>query len=226
MSGPWTGQVQHPDHARQPFQYTKVPSVVDVTIDRVAVVEGKTVLDENGQPAVGARLEFSNDLVAMDYWTRTQTDDRGRYKLATLPPGKYRMSVKLNGRPNLFRRDVPLHAGKNAIDLRMEKGGTIQGRVLDVTTGKPPQLEKGQRMDIGTCERDGFSFAGMNYAHVQPDGTFTMLVPAGRSYLGMYLARSFRGLNTDELLENGVEVAEGQILALEIRVEPHMQRPK
>jgi hypothetical protein len=225
MFGESRAQVQHPDYARLPFEYTKIPSTVDATIHRIAEVGGQIVLGDNGQPANGAQLEFYNDLVSADYWTRTVTDDNGRYKMATLPPGKYRLTAKVNGRPNLFCLNVPLHAGKNTLDLRMEKGGKINGHVIEVNTGKPPKLGKDQKMDISTND-GGFWHAGMNSADIQPDGTFTLLVPAGRNHLGMYLGPNWRGVNTDELLENGVVVAEGQILELEIRVEPQIQERK
>jgi protocatechuate 3,4-dioxygenase beta subunit len=219
-------KVQHPDYARQVFQYTKVPSTVDVTLHRPAVVEGQIVTAENGQPAVGVPVQFCNDIVRADYWTRSITDERGRYKLAEFPPGEYRVNAKLKGRPNLFRLDVPLHVGANTLDLRMEKGGTIKGRVIDVSTGKPPELGKGQRMQIGdSVKKNGgwMSYDGMNHADVQPDGTFTLLVPSGRNHLSMYLGPNWRGVNTDELLEEGVEVSEGQIVELEVRVKPHTQ---
>jgi hypothetical protein len=60
----------------------------------------------------------------------------------------------------------------------------------------------------------------MNVASIQPDGTFTLLLPAGRSYLGMYFGPNWRGINTDALLRTGIEVAEGQAVDLEIRIKP------
>lgn len=227
MIGPYRAHVHHPDYARQPFEYTKIPNVVDVILHRVALVEGQIVLGETGQPAVGAQLEFSNDLVSSDYWTRATTDDSGRFELATLPPGKYRMSAKLKGRPVLFRREVPLRVGKNLLDLRMEQGGIIRGRVIDARTGKPPDLAKGERMQISDSDFvNGTWFSGMNYADVEADGTFTLLVPAGRIHLGMYFGPNWRGVGTDALLLEGVSVSEGQTSGLDVRVEPQTPTPK
>ncbi len=218
-------QVRHPDYARQPFYYTKVPSVANATMHRVAEVEGQIVLGDDGQPVIEALLEFYNDLVAMDYWTRITTDDHGRYKLATLPPGEYRLSVKRKGLPNLFRLSVPLPSGKNTLDLRMEKGGKIKGHFIDVNTGKPPALGKDEQMQVSTFEPNGVSYAGMNYADMQSDGSFTLLVPAGRNHLGVYLGPKWRGINTDALVEKAIIVADGQTLELDIRVEPRTQKP-
>jgi carboxypeptidase family protein len=220
------GKVEHPDYARQPFRYTKIPSTIDVTVHRSAVVHGQVVLAEKDEPASGARLEFWNDAVGPDYWTRATADSGGNYRLGNLPPGKYRMSARVQGRPNLFRHDVELKAGDNTVDLNVERGATIKGQVIDATTGKPVQLGKGQSMQISTGDSTGTSYAGMPYANIEPNGTFTLLVPAGRHYLGMYFGPSWRGVNTDELFDKSIGVKEGEVLQLEIRVTPVPQRPK
>jgi protocatechuate 3,4-dioxygenase beta subunit len=220
------GKVEHPDYARQPFRYTKIPSTIDVTVHKSAVVHGQIVLAEKDEPASGARLEFWNDTVASDYWTRTTTDAGGNYRLANLPPGKYRMSVRVQGRPNLFRHDVELTSGDNALDLKLEKGATIIGQVIDVTTGKPVQLGKGQIMQISTSDSTGISYAGMPYANIEPNGTFTLLVPAGRQYLGMYFGPNWRGVNTDELFNKGLVLKEGEVFQLDIQVTPVAQKRK
>ena len=211
------GQVRHAEYAQQPFLFTKIPSTIDVTMKRVAIVKGQIVTAEDGQAAVGARVEFYSDTVPGDYWTRTKTDADGRYELATLPPGEYRFFATLNGRPNVFRLKVPLHSGENTLDVRMEKGATIQGQLIDVGTGKVAVLQKGEIMQITTHD-GGSARAGMNSALVEADGKFTLLVPAGNTYLGMYIGPNWRGVNTDELFRKATVVAEGQVLNLEIRV--------
>jgi hypothetical protein len=107
----------------------------------------------------------------------------------------------------------------------MEKGGTIKGHLVDIHTGKSPQLGKGEMMQISTNDPSGVSYHGMNHADVQPDGSFTLLVPAGQNHLGMYFGPNWRGVNTDQLFDDGVAVVEGQVLELEIRVERRMQKP-
>ncbi|MHB9081797.1 MAG: M56 family metallopeptidase [Pirellulaceae bacterium] len=215
-----SAQVRHPDYSRQPFNYTKIPSTVDVTLHRSAIVEGQVVLSDSEMPASGAQVEFWNDAVRPDYWTRSKVDDLGRYRLANLPPGTYRVSAILKGRPNLFRADVVLRSGQNTLDLRMGKGGHINGHVIDVSTGKPIVLGETETMSIGASDDHGHSYRGMNNATIRSDGTFTLLLPAGRNYLGMYLGSNWRGVNTDALLQKGINVAEGQTQNLEILVKP------
>jgi hypothetical protein len=213
-------EVRHPEFARQGFKYTRIPSNVDVTIHRAAVVEGQIVLAEDNQPAVGVRVEFRNKTIRPDYWTRTTTDERGGYRLTTLPPGTYRFSARLNGRANLFRQGVLLESGTNTLDLRMARGGVVKGRVIDISTGQPVVLGKNESMDISPHDRRGISYMGMASARIDSKGAFTLRLPAGRHYLGMYLGPNWRGVNTDALSRNGIEIAEGQTVDLEIRVKP------
>jgi hypothetical protein len=139
-----------------------------------------------------------------------------------LPPGTYRVSAALKGRPNLFRKDVSLSSGHNQLDLRLEKGGVITGRVIDVTTEKPIQLGPNETMSISSHERRGAWYHGMASAQIQRDGRFTLLLPAGRNYLAMYFGPNWRGVNTDKLIRTGIEVPEGKTFDLEIRVKPRM----
>ena len=102
----------------------------------------------------------------------------------------------------------------------MGKGGQINGHVIDVSTGKPIVLGETEKMSIGASDDPGHFYAGMNNATIQSDGTFTLLLPVGQNYLGMYFGPNWRGVNTDALLQKGINVAEGQTQDLEIRVKP------
>ncbi len=210
--------VRHPDYARQLISYTKVPGTANGTIHRAAVVDGHVVLAESGEPAAGVLVEFSSDDIASDNWTRTKTDDRGKYHLATLPPGDYRLSARLKDRPNLFRLKVPLTSGPNTLDLRMERGAVVQGRVIDVGTRSPVIFRKDEHMQITTHDSHRTSYDGMNYADVKPDGTFTLHTPAGQPYLGLYLDPKWSLVGNYPVFEDRFKVAEGETRELELRV--------
>jgi hypothetical protein len=62
----------------------------------------------------------------------------------------------------------------------------------------------------------------MNSAHILPDGSFVLHLPAGRNYLAMYFGPKWRGVNTDRLLEKGIEIEDGRTVDLEIRVKPRI----
>jgi beta-lactamase regulating signal transducer with metallopeptidase domain len=214
---PPTFEVRHPDFGRQRFEYRRVPSTVNATVQRAAVVEGQIRFAENGKPAIGVRVEFSNDKIYPEYWTRAKTDDQGRYRLVELPPGNYQLSTKLAGYANLSRQDMRLNAGLNTLDLKISKGGVIAGHIVDISTGKAPNSCENMSL-IGSVH--GTVYPGMPYADVQPDGTFKMRVPAGRNYFGFYNSFNYSGVNTDKYLEKGVDVAEGETVEVEIRVKP------
>ena len=55
MVGALNAQVRHPDYSRQPFDCTKIPSTVDVTLHRAAIVEGQVVLSDSEIPASAHR---------------------------------------------------------------------------------------------------------------------------------------------------------------------------
>ena len=220
------GQVQHSDYAHDMFPYSKIPGIANVTVQRPAIVRGRVVLKGSDSPAVGARIEFWNDTIGPDSWTRATADAEGRFHIENLPPGKYRASIKLAGRPNLAVSEVTLSAGSNRKDFQMERGGVVQGRVIDVRTEQPIQLAEDETMQISESDERGRWFAGMPSANIQPDGSFTLMLPAGHRFFGMYFGPNWRGVNTDRLLENGIEVIEGETTELEIRVRPRdKERP-
>ncbi|MFC1758423.1 carboxypeptidase regulatory-like domain-containing protein [Planctomycetota bacterium] len=181
-------------------------------------------MKESGSPAIGALVEFENETISADSWTRATTDEEGRYHIEKLPPGNYRVILKLAGRPNMALPEVTLSAGSNRKDLEMERGGVVKGHVIDVSTEQPIQLAKDETMQISESDARGRGFAGMPSADIQPDGSFTLMLPAGRRYFGMYLGPNWRGVNTDRLFENGIDVIEGKATELEIRVQPREKK--
>lgn len=212
-------EVEHGDYARQRFPVEAIPGDTDVTLQRPAIVEGVVTLDHSDAPAAGARLEFWNDTISPDHWTRVTTDSTGHYKIGILPPGDYRLSVRFEGRPNLFLPSLKIQSGMNRQDLTLETGAIIRGRVVDVTTDQTIQLQDDETMSI-TEVIGGTSFAGGPHAMIQRDGTFTLQAPAGRRRFGLYFGKNWRGVNTDRLVNEGIELVEGETIELEIRVKP------
>ncbi len=223
ITGGCNGTVLHPDYARQTFLYTRIPSTIDVTLQRRAAVAGQVVLAESGEPAANVRLEFSNDVIGPDWWTRATTDAQGHFRLNTLPPGQYKLTARLDGRP-VHEVPVELKVGKNSLDLWMERGGIIKGRVIDITTKQPVVLAAREIVQISTAvHEERYTRSGPNFANVERDGTFTLLVPPGTNYFGVYMESKWRGVNTDRLFEKGLDVADGQTVELEVRVRPRTE---
>ena len=89
-----------------------------------ADLEG-TVVDDSGAVVPGASVSVTN---ADTNLTRTAlTDGRGRYVVAALPPGRYRISVALRGFTTQTRQDVVLLLGQSVtIDFKLEVAGVIE----------------------------------------------------------------------------------------------------
>lgn len=217
------GTVRHRDYARDRFSVSKVPGTVDITLHAPAIVEGQIILEENGKPAAGAAIEFWNANV--DRWTAV-ADENGRYEIKQMPPGKYRVGVRFVNRPNLFLPDVELVEGDNRKDISLERGGILKGQVVNVFSDEPFRLAEDETMQISEHDGDGVSYAGMSHKNIEPDGSFELLMPAGRRHFGMYIGKKWRGVNLDKFSKQGVEIVEGETKEVELRIRPRKKPAK
>ena len=209
--------VRHPDFAPAALGFTKVPSTVNLVLHKPAHLEGHVVLDENGEPAVNAKVSLRNDAPAQG---RGQSDALGHYAIADLQPGRYMLSARVAGRPAFIRGDVDLREGKNTLDLRLPKGGVIHGQITDVTTHSPVVLPAGETIQASIGLSSGGRKILFASANVEPDGTFTLQAPAGRMRLGFYVPGNWRFLNSDKFLDSGVMVVAGQSTEVALRIKP------
>uniref|UniRef100_Q01ZX7 Cna B domain protein n=1 Tax=Solibacter usitatus (strain Ellin6076) TaxID=234267 RepID=Q01ZX7_SOLUE len=61
------------------------------------------------------------------------TDNRGRYTISDLPPGRYQLVVEKNGNRTLSRQIVLAGFDLSAVDINFRLNGVLAGRVLDDT---------------------------------------------------------------------------------------------
>ena len=149
------------------------------------VVQGSIVDARTSRPVPGASV----DLQGLDRVRTTSVDTQGRYEIAAVDPGEYRMSVRAPGY-------VPAHFGQRGasdrgttidvsggrvtrgIDVRLQPAGSISGTVVD---------ERGDGLGGVEVElvADRYSPAGVIHAAVAfaqsgPDGAFrfTTVLPA------------------------------------------------
>ncbi len=95
-----TNAQQRPNGSAQPIQVGQGQRVTDVEVRmwRHAVLTG-TVVDESGEPVVGARVQsFSREFIGgrprYVPGVAVATDDRGVYRIAGLAPGDYKVAVQ------------------------------------------------------------------------------------------------------------------------------------
>jgi hypothetical protein len=98
-----------------------------------ATLSGR-VTDPDRLPVPGARVEVVHTDTNVGY--PTVTNHAGLYNVPNLPPGKYRITVALEGFAPVVRPDVELHVATNvSIDFALQLGGLEQ--VVTVEGGAP-----------------------------------------------------------------------------------------
>lgn len=177
------GLVQHPDYPQKSFQFSKVPDVQDVTLTMPGSLEGQITFEETGKPAAKVKVEITRTTNDGTYFHDTKmTDAEGRYVFtAKLLPGAYRITATLDGWPLIVMNDVALKSGKNHIAMKMEAGGTIRIKAIEVGSGKPvgstpESITLIQALHLATKVESG-------YAATNPDGTCQFRLRAGRTML-------------------------------------------
>src|SRR5947199_5161802 len=103
----------------------KSPAVAPPATRPGLVVSG-VVLDPQGKPV--AHADVTPDSFGVD--AATETDEQGRFRLAGVNPGKRRLNAKADGfAPQA--REVTVAADMKPVELRLEKGRLLRGRVVD-----------------------------------------------------------------------------------------------
>ncbi len=147
-------------YARNEFLPTPAGQPVEIRLQRGAAISGR-VIDELGEPVIGARVTAelrSGSPPRYRTVATTETDDRGEYRLATLPPAGYLVGVTTvataairgrNGnsiRPDIQTsyypgasqgeaRDVPVQAGEDRTGIDVVVPWSLSGNQLFSAVG-------------------------------------------------------------------------------------------
>lgn len=160
-------------------------------IKRTAVsILGGTARPAAGAPGLSATIAVGSSGSPPPGMIRRQvaTDEAGRFECAELPAGRYTISVREVGP---FLASVPQFVevaagGSASITIRLDRGGSITGRVLD-DEGEPvvrAQVSAGQRRSIGGVWRLMQVGAGAR-ATTDDLGHFRLYgLPPGEFYVG------------------------------------------
>ncbi len=94
------------------------------------------IVDDNGQPVAGAAV-IVDKIGARNFMQFINTDDEGRFKTSSLPPGLYAMEVHWPGYVlNPDGTQPGFHRAGEHLTFNLIKGGVITGRVTG-PTGEP-----------------------------------------------------------------------------------------
>jgi RNA polymerase sigma-70 factor (ECF subfamily) len=125
------------------------PTVKDITLGKLSI-EGTVRDAATGLPVAGVMVNLQSPR-----WARTATDERGRFSVASMGPGKYRILLKKEGYALKFVRDVELREDEVArVEFTIERAAKLTIHLKD-PDGKPVTGEHWVRFD--KAERKGWS---------------------------------------------------------------------
>jgi hypothetical protein len=192
-----------------------------------ALVEGRVIYADSGQPAVGIRVHAQGCMSAQFHTEdagATKTDDEGRFQFVNLTPGNYNIFADMiDGWTMIAVESLPLVSGQvvtNA-DVKLVKGGFIKGQVVDADTGKPvASTPEGRPIEIGVNgparPRVG---AGTQVLYVDSKGEFRIQVPAGTNYVFTMNVQPNSVADDDYLCcSHGVLVMDGETTEMKIHI--------
>jgi len=142
-------------------------------------------------------------------WVESTFDAEGRYEIAALSPGEYRITVLAHGFASAPERDVLLESQPVRADFSLSRGSRLWGTVVDressegiegATVSLEAQLGRGPRgLPLVSGARSG------------PDGRFDLLgVPTGEQTL-MVAASQHHGRIVSGLMVQGAELGPVQV---------------
>lgn len=102
---------------------------VEIVLSPAAFVEGR-VLSPSGRPVPGAEVQLTPEAGPMSMVASAGTDGDGRYQLDGVPPGR-RTVEATHPDYGTGRREADLRAGENSLDIALEAGSEVTGRVVD-----------------------------------------------------------------------------------------------
>jgi len=162
----------------------KVPEDKDiaVTLSPGCAISGTVRYEGTEKPAVGVRLK-AQGLGTWQIFTFARTDQAGGYRMASLEPGAYTISVTPEGDAADWtcepRQRVQVEAGQTLEnqDLLLIKGVPISGTVTDGKTNKPLENARVQAR-VKNQRHTGIHAV----TRTDAEGRYLLRVPPGRTY--------------------------------------------
>jgi protocatechuate 3,4-dioxygenase beta subunit len=156
--------------------------VLQLVVGRVSKVRG-TVLDPLGTPVAGAALRIDHADDTYRFWSNEndaeKSDERGAFEIDARPGSIRLCAVHSNWAPSAEEKlDVAPGSAVGPLTLRLRRGGTITGTVLD-RAGKPGAGRRvsywgGSNGEDRTCDTEG----RFRFERVPPGEAQVSLQPA------------------------------------------------
>lgn len=147
---------------------------VEIVLAEGAAVEGR-VLSPSGRPVAGAIVavqEGDRDFFSVPS-SAASTDGDGRYRLDGVAPGARTVHASQEGYRRTVR-DLEVRPGENTLDLTLEGGAEVRGRVVDEGGAPVP----GARVSL----REGWRSWDLPRGVSGADGSFTLTSVADGTY--------------------------------------------
>ena len=223
--------IEHPDYARRTLQHVPFNDVAELRVSRGGVVEGLVVDTVTGNPAAGLSVHMQPisrpwpiDDAAL-FSASAKTDSQGRYRIGSIPTGKFNVFVSsAPGRASVALDSLAVTAGQvvPAPPIRLVKGSLVKGRLIDDASGQPALTADDERVTIRAYgpsrPKSGAAIEGFA---VQTDGTFELRLPPGKNHVylsgGPFLIRKPGDPYASQDIRE-INVREGEVTTIEFRV--------
>jgi RNA polymerase sigma factor (sigma-70 family) len=191
-----TFEVEDPHYARQAFSlHAEKPGAGElkpgsaIVLNPPQTVEVHILHADDGNPVADARVDVQSEVenhVPTLNIAHGRTDGRGHANVNAWPGASFRIQVHApEGEPYVPRETYigwPKAAVTQSVEVKLERGAVVQGRLIEDPTGKPVN-------DAWVIYHQTHRH-NPRYRHLpdievasRPDGTFTLVVPPGPGHL-------------------------------------------
>jgi hypothetical protein len=196
-----------------PYDGTRAPAEIEVGLEPVPGVHGRVLA--MGEPVAGARVWMQTygrhmkvQVNEFDLWVdpneqfATTTDADGRFRVGLQSDGEYMLFAEASGwaKCELGPLELAANVGQKGIDLVLDKGGAIEGRVL---------MAPG-RNAAGTIVGVNHGEGKPRTQTVGPDGRFRFELLTPGKWKVMRCHSDFAG-STSTAISSGDEIVGGTI---------------